>query len=160
MKIFLQIRGITAAVVTAVIYVLYRFLKNREAMRYRHTEMLKKAKQHLTEENERKEISSALYDNLRRTAAVFDVKPMTGETPKEYTHRLDMRFKVKNEDGTGGAAEAVYAYIAKNEFGDVLIDEEELWLLADYIVRLEDVIRAEAGFFMRFRLKYLLGLMD
>ena len=40
------------------------------------------------------------------------------------------------------------------------IDEEELWMLADYIVRLEDVIRAEAGFFMRFRLKYLLGLMD
>ena len=93
---------------------------------------------------------------------------MTGETPREYTHRLDMRFKVKNGDGTGsagggaasGAAAAVYAYIAKNEFGDVLIDEEELWMLADYIVRLEDVIRAEAGFFMRFRLKYLLGLMD
>ena len=151
---------ITAAIATAVIYVLYRFFKNREAMRYRHTEMLKKAKQHLTEEDERKDISSALYDNLRRTAAVFGVKPMTGETPMEYTHRLDMRFKVKGENGSIGAAEAVYAYIAKNEFGDVLIDEEELWMLADYIVRLEDVIRAEAGFFMRFRLKYLLGLMD
>ena len=50
--------------------------------------------------------------------------------------------------------------VAKNEFGDVLIDEEELWMLADYIVRLEDVIRGEAGIFMRFRLKYLLGLMD
>ena len=129
-------------------------------MRYRHTEMLRKAKQHLTEAQERGPIASALYDNLRKTAAVFDVKPMTGETPKEYTHRLDMRFKVKGENGSIGAAEAVYAYIAKNEFGDVLIDEEELWMLADYIVRLEDVIRAEAGFFMRFRLKYLLGLMD
>ncbi len=151
---------ITAAIATAVIYVLYRFFKNREAMRYRHTEMLKKAKQHLTEVDERKAISSALYDNLRRTAAVFDVKPMTGETPMEYTHRLDMRFKVKNEDGSLGAAEAVYPYIAKNEFGDVLIDEEELWLLADYIVRLEDVIRAEVGFIQRFYLKYILGLMD
>ena len=128
------------------------------------SEMLKKAKQHLAEEDERAPIASALYDNLRKTAAVFDVKPMTGETPKEYTHRLDMRFKVKGEDGTSsagcGAAEAVYAYIAKNEFGDVTIDEEELWMLADYIVRLEDVIRAEAGFFKRFYLKYILGLMD
>lgn len=151
---------VAAVIAVAVIYVLYRFLKSREAMRYRHTEMLKKAKQYLTEADERKEISSALYDNLRKTAAVFDVRPMTGETPMEYTHRLDMRFKVKNEDGLSGAAEAVYPYIAKNEFGDVLIDEEELWLLADYIVRLEDVIRAEAGFFTRIRLKYLLGLMD
>ena len=151
---------ITAVIVTAVIYVLYRFLKSREAMRYRHTEMLKKAKQHLAEEDERSAIASALYDNLRKTAAVFDVRPMTGETPMEYTHRLDMRFKVKKEDGSRGAAEAVYPYIAKNEFGDMLIDAEELWMLADYIVRLEDVIRAEAGFFMRFRLKYLLGLMD
>ena len=64
-----------------------------------------------------------------------------------------------NED-TEEHREAVNAYIAKNEFGDVLIDEEELWLLADYIVRLEDVIRAEAGFFKRFYLKYILGLMD
>ena len=151
---------IITAIAAAVIYVLYRFHKNREAMRYRHTEMLRKAKQHLTEAQERGPIASALYDNLRKTAAVFDVKPMTGETPKEYTHRLDMRFKVKGEDGSTGAAEAVYAYIAKNEFGDVLIDEEELWLLADYIVRLEDVIRAEAGFFKRFYLKYILGLMD
>lgn len=148
------------AITAAVVYVLYRFHKNREAMRYRHTEMLKKAKQHLAEEDERAPIASALYDNLRKTAAVFDVKPMTGETPREYAHRLDQRFKVKGEDGASGAAEAVYAYIAKNEFGDVRIDEEELWALADYIVRLEDVIRAEAGFFMRFRLKYLLGLMD
>ena len=155
---------ITAAVLAAVIYVLYRFFKSREAMRYRHDRMLKKAKQHLTEEDERAAIASVLYDNLRKTAAVFDVKPMTGETPQEYTRRLDMRFKVKNGDGTGGAAggaaAAVYAYIAKNEFGDVLIDEEELWMLADYITRLEDVIRGEAGFFTRFRLKYLLGLMD
>ncbi|MBR5221880.1 MAG: hypothetical protein IKV66_12910 [Clostridia bacterium] len=155
---------ITAAIAAAVIYVLYRFYKNREAMRYRHTEMLKKAKQHLAEEDERAPIASALYDNLRKTAAVFDVKPMTGETPREYTHRLDMRFKVKGENGTSsagcGAAEAVYAYIAKNEFGDVTIDEEELWMLADYIVRLEDVIRAEVGFFKRFYLKYILGLMD
>jgi len=152
--------AIGLAVVSAAAYGLYRFHKSREAMRYRHTDMLRKAKQHLTEEDERAEIASALYDNLRKTAAVFDVKPMTGETPQEYAHRLDQRFKVKGEDGTSGAAEAVYAYIAKNEFGDVLIDAEELWLLADYIVRLEDVIRAEVGFFRRFQLKYLLGLMD
>ena len=152
--------AIGLAVVSAAAYGLYRFHKNREAMRYRHTDMLRKAKQHLTEEDEREPIASALYDNLRKTAAVFGVKPMTGETPLEYTQRLDQRFKVKGEDGSTGAAEAVYAYIAKNEFGDVLIDEEELWALADYIVRLEDVIRGEAGFFMRFRLKYLLGLMD
>ena len=151
---------IGAGITAAAVCVLYRFLKSREAMRYRHAEMLKKAKQYLTEEGERAEIASALYDNLRKTAAVFDVRPMTGETPCEYAHRLDMRFKVKNEDGSTGAAEAVYAYIAKNEFGDVLIDAEELWLLADYIVRLEDVIRGEAGFFRRFCLKYLLGLMD
>ncbi len=151
---------IVAAISAAVIYVLYRFFKSREAMRYRHTEMLKKAKQHLAEEDERAPIASALYDNLRKTAAVFDVKPMTGETPREYTHRLDMRFKVKGEDGVTGAAEAVYPYIAKNEFGDVRIDAEELWLLADYIVRLEDVIRAEVGMFKRFYLKYILGLMD
>ncbi len=148
------------AITAAAIYVLYRFHKSREAMRYRHTEMLKKAKQHLTEEDERAPIASALYDNLRKTAAVFDVRPLTGETPKEYTHRLDQRFNVKREDGSRGAAEAVYAYIAKNEFGDVLIDEEELWMLADYIVRLEDVIRGEVGFFKRFYLKYILGLMD
>ncbi|MBR5869701.1 MAG: hypothetical protein IKZ09_01570, partial [Clostridia bacterium] len=113
-----------------------------------------------TEEHERTAIASALYDNLRKTAAVFDVKPMTGETPKEYTHRLDMRFNVKAEDGSRSAAESIYPFIAKNEFGDVLIDAEELWLLADYIVRLEDVIRAEAGFFKHFYLKYILGLMD
>ncbi len=151
---------ISAAISAAVIYVLYRFFKSRETMRYRHTQMLQKAKQHLADEDEYRAISSALYDNLRKTAAVFDVKPMTGETPREYTHRLDMRFKVKGEDGSIGAAEAVYPYIAKNEFGDVLIDAEELWLLADYIVRLEDVIRAEVGFFKRFYLKYILGLMD
>ena len=100
----------TEAIAAAVIYVLYRFYKNREAMRYRHTEMLKKAKQHLAEEDERAPIASALYDNLRKTAAVFDVKPMTGETPKEYTHRLDMRFKVKNGDGTGGKLPGKHAH--------------------------------------------------
>ncbi|MBR5871128.1 MAG: transglutaminase domain-containing protein [Clostridia bacterium] len=149
-----------AAIAAAVIYVLYRFYKNREAKRYRHTEMLKKAKQYLAAEDERAPIASALYDNLRKVAAVFDVKPMTGETPREYAHRLDMRFNVKAEDGTRSAAEAVYAFIAKNEFGDTALDGDELCALADYIVRLEDVIRAEVGFFRHFYLKYILGLMD
>ena len=151
---------IAAAIAAVIIYVLYRFFKSREAMRYRHEQMLRKAKQHLAEEHERGTIASALYDNLRKTAAVFDVKPMTGETPLEYTRRLDMRFKMKSADGVPCGAEAVYAYIAKNEFGESAPDEEELWALADYIVRLEDVIRGEAGFFVRFRLKYLLGLMN
>ena len=154
---------ITAAVcvgiAVVVVLAIRAFLENRRKMRWHHTEMLKKAKQHLAEEDERPLIASALYDNLRRIAAVFDIRPMAGETPEAYTARLDIRFKVKTPDGMGAAA-AVYPIIAKNEFGDVPVDAEELWLLADYIIRMEDLIRAEANVFVRLYLKYIRGLME
>ena len=148
----------------AVIWLLYRFFESRRAMRYRHAAMLRDAKQYLVEEGDRRQVSSALYDNLRRTAAVFDIRPVTGETPLEYAHRLDVRFPLRGgaENAASDAAQSVYACIAKNEFGaaDEIPSPDELAAIADYIVRLEDRIRAEAGIFTKFRLKYLLGLME
>ena len=155
---------ICALAAAAVIWLLCRFLESRRAMRYRHAVMLRDAKQHLVEEGDRRAVSSALYDNLRRVAAVFDIRPVTGETPLEYAHRLDVRFPLRGgaEDSVSSAAQSVYAFIAKNEFGssDEIPSPDELAAIADYTVRLEDRIRAEAGILTKFRLKYFLGLME
>lgn len=145
---------IVLAVLAAVVWLLVRFFASRADMRYRHEALLRDAKRYLIEDDSRAAAASALYDNLRRLASALGIRPLRGETPAEYARRLDTNFKMSH-----GGAESVLSVIEKNEFGTEPVTKEELADFADYIVRLEDVVRGEYGFFTMFRVRYFMGLM-
>ena len=149
------------AVLCVCIWLLKRFFTSRAEMRYQHETLLRDAKRQLTAENERGKAASALYDSMRRLTAVFGVKPMKGETPAAFAERLDNRFRLHSAEGedTPIGAGAVLSIIEKNEFGTAVLTGEELAALAEYILRLEDAVKAEAGVLTMFRIRYIMGLL-
>lgn len=152
---------LSIAVLCVCIWLLRRFFTSRAEMRYQHETLLRDAKRQLIAENERGKAASALYDSMRRLIAVFGVNPMKGETPTAFAERLDKRFRLHNvetEDPSNDTA-AVLSIIEKNEFGTAVLTGEELAVLAEYILRLEDAIKAEAGVLTMFRIRYIKGLL-
>ncbi len=151
---------VMAAVIGVLVYLLVRFFESRAAMRYRHETLLADARRGQIAEHRRAEAAQALYDNMRRLAAACGFRPIRGETPEEYMHRMDIRFKMRGDIvQCENGAESVLPIIEKNEFGTAPLTEEELAAFADYLVRLEDIVRGEAGVFTMFRIRYLQGLM-
>ncbi|MCQ2431577.1 MAG: transglutaminase-like domain-containing protein [Clostridia bacterium] len=145
--------GIILAVAAVVFVILNRYLAVQAGKRFRHESNLRNAKRDLLNDEQRKTAAEELYDTMRKTVKQFGMKPVKGETPESFARRLDMRFPV-----TETGASIVLSIIEKNEFGEG-ITNEEIAEFAEYITRLEDKIRGEAGFFKMFTLKYVLGLM-
>ncbi len=152
--------AVTAAVLAVLIYISVRFFQSRNAMRYKHEVTLADAKRFLISEDARAQSARYLYDEMRRLMRAMGLKPLTGETPAEYCHRADIRFKMRGLDGYNeNGASVVLPIIEKNEFSDTTITAEELAAFAEYLVRLDDIVRSEAGFFKTVWLQYFMGLL-
>lgn len=146
--------GIAVLVLAVIAAVLWVFFAHQTQKRLRHQYQLRISNREIVPAGERRAVSTSLYENMLSLAAVFGMKPVTGETPASFFRRMDLRFRV-----TGTSAQEILPIVEKNEFSSDELEASELSGFAVYLTHLEDVIRSECNVFKTFWISHVLGLM-
>ena len=146
--------GIAVLILAVIVAVLWVFFAHQTQKRLRHQYQLRISNREIVPAGERRAVSTSLYENMLSLAAVFGMKPVTGETPASFFRRMDLRFRV-----SGTSAQEILPIVEKNEFSSDELEASELSGFAVYLTHLEDVVRSECNVFKTFWISHVLGLM-